>query len=370
MFIEFFQQHPYVTLSVAAFLVNLPLGYIREQYPRFSLMWFFWIHASIPLIIYLRITLGTSKLFIPISIFIAILGQVISSRLYIRNRSKEKMDSLNQIPNLSKRSKVNSSEVMVVLLNMGGPKTSVDIPDFQKRLFSDRQLIRFPMGFLFQGLFAQLLVKLRGKAAAKRYQLIGGGSPIFESTGNQTEALREELKRRNCGADVTFSFNYSEPLPEKTIEIAKQAGKKYIFPLSLYPHYSKATTGSNIHYLKKAAQKTYPEIQFLKTPSYHLHDGYIQAFVDRIYEQIKNDESLDDFYIIFSAHSLPLYFLKEGDIYPFQISQTVAKMVGQLNRKNNWIISYQSAVGPLEWIKPATEAVIKALAREGFKKIL
>ncbi|OGX39180.1 MAG: ferrochelatase [Omnitrophica WOR_2 bacterium RIFCSPHIGHO2_02_FULL_52_10] len=364
--------YPYILLALTSLLVNIPLGYIRENTPKFSLPWLFWIHASIPLVIYLRMTLGTSRLFIPVCIFWAIVGQIWGSRARRRVMSQEDAERLQQIPKMDirKREGINDEEALIVLLNMGGPKTNADVPDFQKRLFSDPLLIRFPMSFVFQKLFALLLVAFRTKEAQKRYQRIGGGSPIFESTLAQTRALQAELSRRGRTLSVTFAFNYSPPFSDDVIQEAKKAGKKYLLPLSLYPHYSKATTGSNVHYLRKSAEKNYPTLMFLESSSYYLHDGYIEAFVDRIQEQVRPYESLDDVYLVFSAHGLPLYFLTEGDPYPFQISQTVTKVLAKLNRNDRWIIAYQSAVGPLQWIKPSTGDVIAALARRNIKKIL
>ena len=265
---------------------------------------------------------------------------------------------------------INESKIMVALLNMGGPKTNEDVKEFQKHLFNDARLIRFPLSFLLQGLFAWALVKFRLEAVKERYKLIGGGSPIYKSTENQVKALAKELNRRGRNIDVTYSFNYSPPYPTNTINQIQAANKEYILPLSLYPHYSKATTGSNMFYLKKAAQEQYPSLKFIETPSYHLHDGYIEAFVDRIQEALKPGESLDDFYLIFSAHGLPVYYLMEGDPYPFLISQTVAKIFTHLHRTQDWIIAYQSAVGPFKWLEPATEKVLHALATEGKKKVL
>ncbi len=361
-----------MTLAVVVFLVNIPFGYIRENCPKFSLKWLFWIHASIPLIVYLRITLGTSTFFIPASIFLAVIGQLIGGRWRRKTMSIEDSERLRQIPPLEerKKGKINDSAVTVVLLNMGSPRTLADVRDFQRRLFSDSMLIRFPLSFIFQRAFARMLVAARGKAAERRYRLIGGASPIFESTQNQAEALKEELKRRGRDMDVTCSFNYSPPFPEEVIRRIQERGKKTIFFLSLYPHYSKATTGSSIYHFRKAARDIYPEAGFAQTRGYYLHDGYIEAIVERIREQIKPTESLDDFYLIFSAHSLPLYFLTEGDPYPFQIAQTVAKIVARLERNRDWVISYQSAVGPLQWLKPSTEDMIEALIRRGFKKLL
>ncbi len=363
---------PYLILSLVAFLVNIPMGYIRENCPKFSLRWLFWIHASIPLIIYMRITLGTSKWFIPFGILMAIIGQVIGSRRRRRRTSWQEAEGLKQIPAVDALDpkKLDESQTTVVLLNMGGPKTNADVPDFQKRLFTDPILIRFPLSFLFQRFFAWLLVTFRAKAAMERYRLIGGGSPIFASTHAQTKALKEELTRRGRKTDVIFSFNYSAPFPEETIHTVQQSGKKNALLLSLYPHYSRATTGSNIYYLKKAAKEIYPEVEFTEAPAYYLHDGYIQAFVDRIQEQLKAGESLDDFYLIFSPHGLPLYSLVEGDPYAFQVSQTVAKILTKLGRTTRWSIAYQSAVGPLQWLKPSVDDMLEAVIRRGYKKLL
>ena len=277
------------------------------------------------------------------------------------NESKQTPQSKPLIP---------ESQATVLLLNMGGPKTLKDIKNFQKHLFEDPLLIRFPLSFLLQKLFAWALVTFRLKKTEKRYALIGNGSPIYPSTQNQVEALSQELQRRGHNLDVQFCFNYSSPFPDEVMVQLKNKQKKFLLPLSLYPHYSKATTGSSMHYLKKVARKIYPEITILNPPSYYLHEGYVQAFVDRIHETLKEGESLNDFYLVFSAHGLPVYFLKEGDPYPFQISQTVAKILTRLGRNSEWVISYQSAVGPFEWLKPSTEDVIQALAQKGFKKLL
>lgn len=363
---------PYLIILTVALILNIPFGYIRENYPKFSGMWLFWIHASIPVLVYLRLKLHVSAWLIPLTITFAVFGQIIGSRLRRQRMSEKEREDLEQIPEdlLTQRPAVSTDKLSVLLLNMGGPRTNADVKAFQKLLFEDSRLIRFPLSFLFQKFFAWLLVTLRSHETAKRYQLIGGGSPIYPSTEAQVSALRTELRRRGCDVDVDYSFNYSPPLPVETIRSIKAKRKTHALLLSMYPHYSKATTGSNVHYLKNAAAKIYPELKFITAKPYYLHDGYIRAFADRIREQIKPGEDLNDFYLIFSAHGLPLYFLKEGDVYPYQIAETTARILAELKRNDQWIVSYQSAVGPLQWLKPSTDETIKALARRGIKKLI
>jgi len=63
-----------------ALLSNIPLGYLREGAPRFSLRWFVFIHLSIPFIIGLRIANDVSWRAIPFTLALALAGQIIGSR--------------------------------------------------------------------------------------------------------------------------------------------------------------------------------------------------------------------------------------------------------------------------------------------------
>ncbi len=64
-------------ISLVCFLVNIPLGVWREHTKKFSWQWILAIHASIPLIIALRIGLHLHPLAIPINIAAAVLGQFV-----------------------------------------------------------------------------------------------------------------------------------------------------------------------------------------------------------------------------------------------------------------------------------------------------
>ncbi len=67
-------------LVAAAFIMNLPLGYLRQGARRFSFNWFLYIHLSIPFIIVIRLLMGVSNWFIPLSIASAVAGQLAGGR--------------------------------------------------------------------------------------------------------------------------------------------------------------------------------------------------------------------------------------------------------------------------------------------------
>jgi ferrochelatase len=74
--------------------------------------------------------------------------------------------------------------------------------------------------------------------------------------------------------------------------------------------------------------------------------------------------------VLFSAHGLPEKVVAAGDPYQWQVEQSAAAIVEALGHGGaaagdlDWIVSYQSRVGPLKWIKPYTDAEIERAGRD------
>lgn len=77
---------PLLGLILFAFAINVPLGYLRQNYRKFTFGWYFYVHISIPLIIYLRIKAGFSWMFIPLTLGAAVAGQLVGGRLNKKGR--------------------------------------------------------------------------------------------------------------------------------------------------------------------------------------------------------------------------------------------------------------------------------------------
>jgi hypothetical protein len=72
---------PLASLLIFSFGSNLPLGYFRETSRKFSPRWFILVHASIPFIIILRLSLGFSWYWIPFTLTCAVAGQILGGRI-------------------------------------------------------------------------------------------------------------------------------------------------------------------------------------------------------------------------------------------------------------------------------------------------
>lgn len=76
-------------LILGAVVVNLPLGYLRGAYRRFTFGWFFYVHISIPFIIYLRVKAAFSWKVVPLTICGAVAGQYLGGALRKRRPPHE-----------------------------------------------------------------------------------------------------------------------------------------------------------------------------------------------------------------------------------------------------------------------------------------
>lgn len=77
---------PVMGLVLIAFVISLPCGYLRQNYKKYSFMWFLLIHLPIPFIVFLRIAEGFSWHVIPLTLAGSIAGQIIGGRM---SRSKK-----------------------------------------------------------------------------------------------------------------------------------------------------------------------------------------------------------------------------------------------------------------------------------------
>jgi len=146
------------------------------------------------------------------------------------------------------------------------------------------------------------------------------------------------------------------PRAEEVIENVKLYNPDEIILMPLYPQYSAATSGSSIKEWNDVCKKNNYKIKTSVICCYPRDENFINAHTKEINKKIGN---LKNFKLIFSAHGLPEKNIKKGDPYQWQIEQSVNKIIENLNYDNlDWILSYQSRVGPLKWIGPSTENII------------
>ena len=269
-----------------------------------------------------------------------------------------------------------AGEIGILLLNLGGPDSLEAVRPFLFNLFSDREIIRLGPSIMQKPL-AYLISALRHKKTEGFYRLIGGKSPIMDITSGQARALEKFLNDSRFALHDSRSFRvfigmrYWHPLIEATIPEISHQGIKRVIAVGLYPHYSIATTGSSFSKMKEVVSR-FP-MEAFTISSWHDHPLYIDALVEKIQRGMdffhsQGGVTKDNVHVLFSAHSLPKKFIEEGDPYVEQIKGTINEIAKRV--KIQWDLSYQSKSGPVEWLEPSTDEMIKGLAGRGVKNLL
>ena len=244
----------------------------------------------------------------------------------------------------------------IILFNLGGPDKLQNVEPFLFNLFNDPAILNLP-GFLRFPL-AKFIANRRAPTAKKIYEELGGSSPILKLTKKQSSALEVKLNSDDKSSEYKcfIVMRCWHPRAEIVIKDVIEFNPKEVILVPLYPQYSAATSGSSIKEWNDVCKKVGYKIKTSTICCYPTDESFIEAHKIEITKKIDN---LKNFKLIFSAHGLPEKNIKKGDPYQWQVEQSVNKIVNSLNINNlDWILSYQSRVGPLKWIGPSTEDII------------
>jgi len=244
----------------------------------------------------------------------------------------------------------------IILFNLGGPDKIENVEPFLFNLFNDPAILNLPT--LLRYPLAKLISNRRAPVAKKIYEELGGSSPILKLTKEQSNALEIKLNKTQTEDEYKcfIIMRCWNPRAKDVIKDVQSYNPEEVVLMPLYPQYSAATSGSSIKEWKDVCKKNNYNIKTSTICCYPTDHNFINAHTKEIIKKIKG---LKNFKLIFSAHGLPEKNIKKGDPYQWQVEQSVKKIVENLNYKDlDWILSYQSRVGPLKWIGPSTEDII------------
>ncbi len=250
----------------------------------------------------------------------------------------------------------------VVLFNLGGPDSPGEIESFLRNLFSDPAILSVP-GFVRAPL-GHFIARRRAPIAREIYAKIGGRSPILEETQAQASAVESILQARGHDARSFIAMRYSRPSSKDCAGdvAAWKPGKIVLLPL--YPQYSTTTTASSFEAWNGAARGI--DVPTSRVCCYPQEKGFVAAVAELIGEAWSRRKSGIGYRLLFSAHGLPERIVTRGDPYRWQVERSAAAIVDRLGiRDLDWQVCYQSRVGPLKWIGPATDAEILRAGAEG-----
>ncbi len=261
----------------------------------------------------------------------------------------------------------------IVMMNLGGPANLDQVGPFLLELFADREIIQLP----FQRWLGPYIARRRTPKVKALYAGIGGGSPILRYTEAQGRGMVERLDRlspETAPHQFYVAFRYVRPKSEDALRAMHADGVRRAVAFTQYPQFSCSTTGSSLNELWRAASRTGRKDAFEWSiiDRWPVHDGFIEAMTDTVRDGLAQFQPADRdrVVLLFSAHSLPLDVIDRGDPYPQEVGASVQRVVERLGAPNPYILAYQSDVGPVRWLGPSTERVIRRLGARGEKRVL
>lgn len=238
----------------------------------------------------------------------------------------------------------------VLLLAYGGPNSPDDLPAY----ISDVRHGRPTPPALLQEI-------------TRRYQLIGGLSPLLEITQRTARGLSDETK-----LPVYVGMRHWHPYIRETVAEMARDGITHLVAICLAPHYSEMSIGAYRALLDTALSETAMTCSFVE--SWHTQPDYLAGIAENVRATRLRFTPRERAHLklVFTAHSLPAALCAQGDPYDAQLRETATLLAHELQlRPEEWLFSYQSAPKvDLPWLGPQIEELVPQLAARGETNLL
>jgi ferrochelatase len=209
-----------------------------------------------------------------------------------------------------------------------------------------------------------------------RYEAIGGTSPLTQRTRAQVDGVAAALDGRDPGRYVVrYGAKYVSPtIEEATAELA-QAGVGRVVGVVLTPHQSSLGSGEYIRRAEQAAAGA--SLGFTAVDSWHRVPGFAELLAARTRVALDSPRTggPGPTAVFFTAHSLPLRVVAEGDPYPDQVAESAADIAELLGLDDvpdlSWGVAWQSAGRTADpWIGPDLLVEMRRVADEGATSVV
>lgn len=260
----------------------------------------------------------------------------------------------------------------VLLVNLGTPDSPAprDVRRYLKEFLWDPRVVELarPLWWLVLNLII-LNTRPRRSAAAYAKVWTADGSPLLVASKQLQQALQRELDGHAVTpVKVVLAMRYGNPSIAAGLDELRAAGVGRVLVISLYPQYSATTTAANFDGVAAVLRhwRALPELRFVN--DYHQHPLYIGALADSV-RRYQAEHGVPE-RLLLSFHGIPQEYAAAGDPYPQQCRRTAELLVAELGLPaDRWLLSFQSRLGPKQWLQPYTDKTLEQLGAEGVKSV-
>jgi ferrochelatase len=270
-------------------------------------------------------------------------------------------------------------KIGVLLVNLGTPEGTGYWPmrRYLAEFLSDRRVIEVPRAIWLPLLHLAILT-VRPSRKGKDYETIWNKErnegPLKTITRAQAEKLAQRIADGALGAGggkivVDWAMRYGQPSVASRIAALQAQGCDRLLVVPLYPQYCAATnaTVADCAFDALKALRWQPALR-IAAPFYD-RPSYIEALA----KSLRNGLAKLDFEpekIVVSWHGIPQAYFDKGDPYFCHCAKTTRLLSEATGLGEKMLTTFQSRLGPKQWLKPYTIETVKALAAQGVKKLV
>ena len=266
-----------------------------------------------------------------------------------------------------------SGRIGVLLVNLGTPDTTDywSMRRYLKEFLSDRRVIeenRLKWWLVLNLIILSVRPARKGRDYDKIWNKERNESMLRTITRAQSDKLGGALKG-DSRLLVDWAMRYGNPSIAARLAALQQAGCDRILVVPLYPQYAAATSATVCDKAFEALERMRWQPALRVAPAYFDQPVYIDAIATSLERGLAKLPFKPD-KIIASFHGMPEEYLRKGDPYYCQCAATARLLRGRLKYdESQLMLTFQSRFGPAEWLKPYTDATVKALAEKGVKNL-
>ena len=207
----------------------------------------------------------------------------------------------------------------------------------------------------------------------RRYELIGGRTPLRSITTETARALQAALDARAPGEYRTYvAMKHWHPFIGDVIPRMAADGVRRVVAIVLAPHYSRMSVGGYRQYVEEAIAGLDAPVDLTFVESWHLEPAFLALMAGRVREGLAEFPEGDrtETCVLFSAHSLPVRIRTWDDPYEAQLLAS-AEAVARETGLQHWRFAWQSAGHTGEpWLGPDIVDYLETLHAEGVRSVL
>jgi ferrochelatase len=198
----------------------------------------------------------------------------------------------------------------------------------------------------------------------RRYDAIGGLSPLLERTEAQRRAVQSTLEQLAPGVYcIVLGLKHSDPSVEAAVEELAGRGVERVVGAVLAPHYSGASVGQYLSRLEEAAGRYGLPSDSIQ--SWATEPAFVTFLAGDIADRLAAMPAATR--VVFTAHSLPARVVETGDPYRTEVRATARAVAAELGLAEGaqWETAWQSAGRtPEPWLEPDILTVIDRLGAD------